>query len=97
MNSGASPIVTMNGNSQKGGNVSDIFNNLAVPAGLLYMQQSISSSFPSNNKEDEVITDTLYDRLLGLATGDDKSEKKRQTRRKKNKNNKNNKKTRSKK
>ena len=44
LKSGVSPITTINNGSKKGGgSVSAIFNNLAVPAGLLYMQQSLAT------------------------------------------------------
>jgi hypothetical protein len=81
LKSGLSPITTMNGSSQKGGSVSEIFKNLAVPAGLLYMQQSLASSFPSDNNN-ETVSDALYDKLLNLATDKPKLQKKKKSRRK---------------
>jgi len=81
LKSGLSPIATMNGSSQKGGSVSEIFKNLAVPAGLLYMQQSLASSFPSDNNN-ETVSDALYDKLLNLATDKPKLQKKKKSRRK---------------
>ena len=80
LKSGLSPIATMNGSSQKGGSVSGIFNNLAVPAGLLYMQQSLASSFPSDNGN-ETVSDALYDKLFNLATDKPKIRKKKKSRR----------------
>lgn len=79
LKSGGSPITTINGGSRGGNNVSDIFNNLAVPAGLLYMQQSLVTAFPSENR-DETIPDTLYDKLLNLATDEPKPQKKKKSR-----------------
>ena len=88
LKSGLSPIATMNGEHQKGGGVSQIFNNLAVPAGLLYMQQSLSSASPSGSG-DETISDDLYDKLLNLAMDRPEPQRKKKSRRnrKKTKNN----------
>ena len=47
LKSGVSPITTINNGTKKGGSVSSIFNNLAVPAGLLYMQQSLGTTYTS--------------------------------------------------
>jgi len=80
LKSGVSPITTINNSSQKGGSVSEIFKNLAVPAGLLYMQQSLATSYSSGN-DDEIISDTLYDKLLNLATDKPKVQKKKKSRR----------------
>ena len=57
--------------SQKGGAVAhaigDIFSDLAVPAGLLYMQQAYT---PSNKydtiHQDKVASESLYDKLLNM-------------------------------
>jgi len=80
LKSGVSPITTINNGSQKGGSVSEIFKNLAVPAGLLYMQQSLATSYSSGDG-DEIISDTLYDKLLNLATDKPKVQKKKKSRR----------------
>jgi subtilase family serine protease len=80
LKSGISPITTINNGTQKGGNVSAIFNNLAVPAGLLYMQQSLATAYSSGNG-DETISDTLYDKLLNLATDKPEIQKKKKSRR----------------
>tara|TARA_B100000674_G_C37846336_1_gene917798 strand:+ start:26 stop:436 length:411 start_codon:yes stop_codon:yes gene_type:complete len=72
-----SPFKTDNSNNQEGGNVSSIFNNLAVPAGLLLLQQKTNKTTFSNmyNKENNgVIDSSLYDKLLNIASG--KKEKK---------------------
>ena len=72
-----SPFKTDNSNNQEGGNVSSIFSNLAVPAGLLLLQQKTNKKTFSNmyNKENsEVIDSSLYDKLLNIASG--KKEKK---------------------
>jgi len=80
LKSGLSPIATMNGGNHKGGGVSQIFNNLAVPAGLLYMQQSLATASPSGSG-DETISDDLYDKLLNLAMDKPKSHRKKKSRR----------------
>ena len=84
LKSGVSPITTINNGPKKGGSVSSIFNNLAVPAGLLYMQQSLATSYTSNNGN-ETISDTLYDKLLNLATDKPEVQKKKKSRRKRKK------------
>ena len=89
LKSGVSPITTINNGSQKGGSVSAIFNNLAVPAGLLYMQQSLATSYTPENG-DEMISDTLYDKLLNLATDKPNVQKKIKSRRKRKKSPQNN-------
>jgi|TARA_B110000967_G_C18402712_1_gene325357 hypothetical protein len=80
LKSGVSPITTINNGSQKGGSVSAIFNNLAVPAGLLYMQQSLATAYSPENG-DETISDTLYDKLLNLASDKPEIKKKKKSRR----------------
>jgi hypothetical protein len=89
LRSGGSPRATVNGGSSKGGSVSEVFKNLAVPAGLLYMQRSLSSSYPSVNKE-EAAPETLYNKLLDLATDQPKPQKRRKSRRKRKKSPQNN-------
>ena len=80
LKSGLSPIATMNGGNHKGGGVSQIFNNLAVPAGLLYMQQSLATASPSGSG-DETISDDLYDKLLNLAMDKPEPQRKKKSRR----------------
>ncbi len=96
-----SPFKTDNSNNQEGGNISSIFSNLAVPTGLLLLQQNTNKKTFSNmyNKENsEVIESSLYDKLLGIASGKKekkvKPEKKRKTRTKKTSSNKKTKKRR---
>ena len=70
--------------------VSDKFNNMVIPAGLLYLDQTIN-----NNKEeygpieicemDDVVSDDLYSKLVNLAEIKEKEHKKKSTRGKKNK------------
>ena len=82
-----SPFKTDNTNNQEGGNVSSMFSNLAVPAGLLLLQQKTNKKTFTNmyNKENtEIIDSSLYDKLLGIASGKkekvDKKTKKAQNR-----------------
>ena len=67
-----SPLTTDNSKNQEGGNISSMFSNLAVPAGLLLLQQKVNKHTFSNmyNKDSsEVIDSSLYDKLLGIASG----------------------------
>lgn len=49
-------------------NVSDVFKDLAIPAGLLYLQQPPVTKYPQKNSGDEVVEDSLYNRLLKMAS-----------------------------
>lgn len=59
---------------QQGGNFTSLFKDLAVPAGLLYLQQNFKPSKDSATSqikvynEPEVISDSLYDSLLQLVS-----------------------------
>jgi hypothetical protein len=59
-------------NQQNGGNLnipSNLLNGLAVPAGLLLLQQTIGGgSSNEHTSQDDVINDSLYDKLLKLAS-----------------------------
>jgi len=72
-----SPFKTDNSDNQEGGNISSMFSNLAVPAGLLLLQQKTNKKTFSNmyNKDNnQVIDSSLYDKLLGISNS--KKEKK---------------------
>lgn len=59
---------TINTNNQTGGSVSSIFNNLAVPAGLLLLQQKpIKHYIDGQNSDNKIIDDNLFDKLLKMA------------------------------
>lgn len=61
---------TINTNNQTGGSVSSIFNKLAVPAGLLLLQQkSIKhySDSQGHGSDNKIIGDDLFDKLLKMA------------------------------
>jgi len=104
MKSGISPFTTLNNvneqniqNIQNGGNVSDLFKNLVVPSWLVSQENKIiggskhTKNFDEDSKDDEVISDELYDKLIDLVTvsDDEIKKKKKHTRRFKNKVNKN--------
>jgi len=92
----ASRVASNTSKCQTGGNTSAILNgfkNLAVPAGLLYLQQSLSRNYLETDK-DEPISDSLYDKLFNLASFSDSSNK--SSTHKKTRTNVNNKKTRKK-
>jgi hypothetical protein len=70
MREGKSPMMTINkleknGDSSK--NVSDLFKNFAVPAGIFYMQPKGCSN-KTNEVHEEDIDDELYEKLLLLAS-----------------------------
>tara|TARA_X000000368_G_C22999642_1_gene698365 strand:- start:1006 stop:1416 length:411 start_codon:yes stop_codon:yes gene_type:complete len=69
LQNGISPFKTDNTNNQEGGNISSMFSNLAVPAGLLLLQQktnkkTFTNMYNTNNTQ--VIDSSLYDKLLGI-------------------------------
>lgn len=70
---------------QIGGSVSSVFQNLAVPAGLLYLQQkhNAASSDYVETESAEPISESLFDRLYELANADTNVRKQPKTRRKK--------------
>ena len=67
------------GGKSKNEKVSDRFKNLAVPAGLLYINESVSENAKINDAKinDAIINDDLYEKLLDLA-GPLKSEAEKQ-------------------
>ena len=56
---------------QVGGKVSERFKDLAIPVGLLLMHQKPINHYIQTNS-DEVIDDTLYNKLISLASESDK-------------------------
>lgn len=71
-----SPMFTMNNNTKYmggGENVSDLFKDLAVPAGLFFHPmygsgKQPNSSIHSEIDEDEELQDDIYDKLIELAS-----------------------------
>jgi len=76
--------------SQVGGTASSIFKDLAVPAGLLFLQQKTHNHYRNTSAmgENEVVEDSLFDKLLKLSEPDDNKRKKQTKKRKLFKNNK---------
>lgn len=76
------PLTTLNDGKQSGGKVSSPFENLAVPAGLFYINQRV----PKNNndihkqehyyKKHEMISDDIMDKLFGLVESNKKQKRK---------------------
>ena len=89
LNSNQSALNTNNSKIHGGGSISSIFKDLAVPTGLLYLQQKPTNHYRSSTfGENEVVDDTLYDKLLKLIEPDDIKKKQPTKKRKKSKNNK---------
>lgn len=80
-----SPMRTLNSFEQSdlkqsGGKVSSPFENLAVPAGLFFINQKIQKKMYTDNdnnlyKKHETIPDDIMDTLFGLANNDNKKRK----------------------
>ena len=94
LNSGISPMTTQNVNSdvsehddnQKGGKVSTPFENLAVPAGLFYVNLRVPKNRDLDKKNEEHfykmhdhLSDEIFDKLYALVDANNKP--KRKTRR----------------
>jgi hypothetical protein len=82
LNSDIPPMTTLNILSTGGGEkISTPFENLAVPAGLFFINQKVPKTYTNTEehwKPREVISDDIYDKLFNLIQMDDK--KKRKTR-----------------
>jgi len=88
-NKDLSPIFNINTNNpQYGGNVSDLFNNLAIPRGLLYFNNITEGGRNTNDEHDEndVINDDLYNKLLNLVEFNKNKHSKTKDNKNKNKN-----------
>jgi hypothetical protein len=57
--------------NQFGGKISERFKDLAIPVGLLLMHQKQINHYTQTNS-DEVIDDSLYNKLLSLASENEK-------------------------
>ena len=92
MSGGESALHVVSDKSQAGGGimgaaaVSDMFKGLAVPAGLLYLQQNFGKKYPTKSNR-ETLEPGLFERLLDFASDTKKSRsskpstKKKQSRR----------------
>jgi hypothetical protein len=81
---GLPAMTTLNKPDQNGGKVSSPFENLAVPAGLFYINQRVPKGDLDTDKKDhyykqhEMLSDDMVDKLFGLVEADKK--RKRSTR-----------------
>lgn len=69
--------------------VSDLFNNLAVPAGLFYVNQKVSKNDTNSYTEHTMLPDDIHDKLFALIAVDNNKKRKidKKTRKQKNDNN----------
>ena len=65
LNSDNPPVVTINSKKKPLNKVSSLFDDLAVPAGLLFIQDKLTPRY--SEKTEKIVDDTLYDRLFNLA------------------------------
>ena len=83
MQQGVPPMQTLNSGKQTGGGVSSLLNNLAVPAGLLCLQQIVNKSHIESH-QNKVIDEDLYSKLVKLVKHEPVKRKTRSRSRKKN-------------
>ena len=82
LNAGESPMRTINNdNNQDGGKVSTPFENLAIPAGVFFINQRITKTNTDNYSRDryknhEMLPDDIFDKLFGLVEVDKKRKRK---------------------
>jgi len=79
LDNGDSPMKTYNTNDQMGGKVSSSFENLAVPAGLFYVNMRVPKKHEKKKHFYEKHTtapDELMDKLFGLVETDKKRKRK---------------------
>ena len=94
LDKGISPVTTFNTKSshdQDGGKISTPFENLAVPAGLFYINQRTSKKVietPHFYEQHETISDDIFDKLFGLVNADNNQKKHKKTKRSKHHSNK---------
>jgi len=78
---GKSIMTTLNNREQDGGKVSSPFENLAVPAGLFYVnmripKKELEREHEQNFKGHETISDDIIDKLYSLVEVDNKRKRK---------------------
>ena len=79
---GISPMQTFNslenGNQMGGNKASNIFENLAVPAGLLYINKKNIGSYSSlsDYKETKMLPDNIFDEFMNMIEIDKRKRKK---------------------
>lgn len=75
LNSNNPAFITMNSNKRPLNKVSSLFDDLAVPAGLLFINDKMTPRY--SEKTDNIIDDTLYDKLFNLARINHKKQSKK--------------------
>jgi hypothetical protein len=75
-----SPMYTLNKDSMSGGgnNVSDLFKDLAVPAGIFYQPNKTGGGYKESGEkiiEENEVDDDLYEKLVKLASVEDTQQK----------------------
>ena len=82
-----SPMHTLNKGSMNGGgnNVSDLFKDLAVPSGIFFQPNKTGGYREDKNKvvEEEEVDDDLYEKLVKLASVENKTKERKQRKSKK--------------
>lgn len=87
LNSNNPALITMNSGKKPLNKVSSLFDDLAVPAGLLFINDKMTPRY--SEKTDNIIDETLYDKLFNLARINSKKQSKRRLKINTNKNTKN--------
>jgi hypothetical protein len=95
LKNGMSPLYTVN-NGQNGGgnNVSDLFKDLAIPSGLLYLPTKMNGGNFDHNTDDkdsdmgeedsdDYVSEDIHDKLLSLVSVDNNNKNKNKNSRKK--------------
>lgn len=75
LNSNNPALITMNSGKKPFNKVSSLFDDLAVPAGLLFINDKMTPRY--SEKTDNIIDETLYDKLFNLARINTKKQSKR--------------------
>ena len=75
LNSNNPALITMNSSKKPLNKVSSLFDDLAVPAGLLFINDKMTPRY--SEKTDRVIDETLYDKLFNLANINSKKQSKK--------------------
>ena len=75
LNSNNPALITMNSSKKPLNKVSSLFDDLAVPAGLLFINDKMTPRY--SEKTDKIIDETLYDKLFNLASINSKKQSKK--------------------
>ena len=79
LNQGIPPMTTLNNSEQSGGKVSSPFENLAVPAGLYYVNMRMPKTKETEDyiyKEHTPLSDDIMDKLYSLIEVDKRQKRK---------------------